>query len=88
MRDELQKTGIEVSISGGAVLSIDAFPGKLHPPPRFSTYGDHRMAMALAPLALVTGGVTIEDPDVVAKSYPGFWDDLRSAGFEINVEQA
>ena len=44
------------------------------------TYDDHRMAMAFAPLALQQT-VVIEHPDVVVKSYPGFWDDLLKAGF-------
>jgi 3-phosphoshikimate 1-carboxyvinyltransferase len=43
-------------------------------PPSFATYGDHRMAMAFAPLAML-GPVTIENPEVVGKSYPGFWAD-------------
>jgi 3-phosphoshikimate 1-carboxyvinyltransferase len=41
------------------------------------------MAMSLAPLALVCGQITILHPEVVAKSYPGFWEDLRSAGFPV-----
>ncbi len=45
----------------------------------FHTYEDHRMAMALAPLALRIP-LVIEEPDVVHKSYPGFWDDLAIAG--------
>ncbi|MFN6945765.1 MAG: 3-phosphoshikimate 1-carboxyvinyltransferase [Cytophagaceae bacterium] len=45
-----------------------------------STYKDHRMAMAFAPLAL-RGNLKIENPDVVDKSYPHFWKDLKSAGF-------
>jgi len=49
-------------------------------PPTFAAYGDHRMAMAFAPLAFFQP-VEIEHPEVVAKSYPGFWDDLRRAGF-------
>ncbi len=44
------------------------------------TYDDHRMAMAFAPLALLQP-VVIEHPHVVAKSYPGFWNDLKQAGF-------
>ncbi len=39
------------------------------------TYDDHRMAMAFAPLALVSD-ITIEEPDVVVKSYPSFWKHL------------
>jgi len=50
--------------------------------PRFSTYKDHRMAMAFAPLALLHP-IEIENPEVVSKSYPGFWEDLKSLGFEI-----
>ncbi len=42
---------------------------------QIDTYDDHRMAMAFAPLALVQD-VVIENPDVVVKSYPRFWDDL------------
>ncbi len=45
--------------------------------PVFDTYGDHRIAMALAPLALKTGYVVINNPDVVVKSYPDFWDELE-----------
>ena len=48
-----------------------------------STYGDHRMAMTFAPLSLVFGNIKIDDPEVVTKSYPGFWNDLSSLGFEI-----
>lgn len=48
-----------------------------------ATYKDHRMAMSFAPAALATEGVDISDPSVVSKSYPGFWDDLRAAGFTI-----
>jgi 3-phosphoshikimate 1-carboxyvinyltransferase len=53
------------------------------PLPPFDPQGDHRMAMALAPLALVRGAVTILHPEVVGKSYPGFWDDLARAGFKL-----
>lgn len=47
------------------------------------TYQDHRMAMAFAPAALTLGPVTINHPEVVSKSYPHYWDDLRRAGFKI-----
>lgn len=50
--------------------------------PSFATYEDHRMAMAFAPLAML-GEVQIEEPGVVEKSYPGFWEDLRSLGFMV-----
>jgi 3-phosphoshikimate 1-carboxyvinyltransferase len=50
------------------------------------TYHDHRMALAFAPIALVNGKILINDPMVVTKSYPGYWDDLKCVGFEIGVE--
>jgi 3-phosphoshikimate 1-carboxyvinyltransferase len=50
--------------------------------PIFDTYQDHRMAMALAPLAL-QHPIMINEPDVVSKSYPDFWNDLVKLGFEI-----
>ncbi len=49
-----------------------------------STYKDHRMAMAFAPAALTHGSTAIAEPDVVSKSYPGFWNDLRQVGFSID----
>ena len=49
----------------------------------FDTYEDHRMAMALAPVCLRTGQIRINNPQVVSKSYPAFWDDLRKVGFTI-----
>ena len=48
----------------------------------FDTYEDHRMAMSLAALAML-GEVGIREPDVVSKSYPAFWEDLRRLGFEV-----
>lgn len=47
------------------------------------TYDDHRMAMAIAPMSVILGPLTINNPEVVSKSYPHFWDDLRKAGFSI-----
>ena len=42
----------------------------------FNTYNDHRVAMALAPLQFKIGPCKIDHPEVVAKSYPDFWDDF------------
>ena len=48
------------------------------------TYEDHRMAMAFAPVALQLGSIRVNNPEVVSKSYPHYWDDLRSVGFQIH----
>ena len=50
------------------------------------TYEDHRMAMAFAPACLVMDNICINNPEVVSKSYPRYWDDLRTAGFTIEEE--
>ena len=50
---------------------------------KLQTYNDHRLAMSFAPLALLFDDVMIENPDVVEKSYPHFWEDLKLAGFEL-----
>jgi len=47
-------------------------------PATVACYQDHRMAMSFAVLGAATGAVAIADPDCVAKTYPGFWDDLRA----------
>ena len=49
---------------------------------RDSTYKDHRMAMAFAPLASEID-ITINNPEVVKKSYPMFWDDMKKVGYSI-----
>ena len=50
------------------------------------TYDDHRMAMAFAPLATMMD-LEIKDPSVVNKSYPSFWDDVKEAGFNIQIAE-
>ena len=56
------------------------------PDTAIDTYDDHRMAMAFAPAALVLGSIDINNPEVVSKSYPRFWEDLQRAGFEIEEQ--
>lgn len=51
------------------------------------TYEDHRMAMAFAPIAFKLPFLEINNPEVVSKSYPHFWEDLKKAGFEIKYEE-
>ncbi|BAX80542.1 3-phosphoshikimate 1-carboxyvinyltransferase [Labilibaculum antarcticum] len=47
------------------------------------TYHDHRMALAFAPIALARPNVVIDSPDVVKKSYPNFWEQLKELGFDV-----
>lgn len=48
-----------------------------------NTYKDHRMALAFAPLSVLSPDLKIDDPAVVSKSYPGYWKDLSDAGFSL-----
>jgi len=75
----------------GAVLAYDEATdilhlekGELHPyQGTLQTYNDHRIAMALAPLSLITGTISLDDAAVVSKSFPGYWDALRATGFRL-----
>lgn len=49
---------------------------------RLSTHDDHRLAMAFAAVAARVGGVVVDEPWCVTKTYPGFWEDLRRCGVE------
>ncbi len=71
---ELRRLGQEVS-EGPDWLRIEPRPIT---PAIVHSYKDHRMAMSFAILGAVRGGVSIEDPSCVAKTYPGFWDDLAA----------
>ena len=81
LKTELEKLGGEVRITDKS-LHLSAST-KLNSMVSIKTYYDHRMAMAFAPLALKTS-IVIEEAMVVSKSYPTFWEDLKSIGFKIN----
>lgn len=83
LRRELDKFGFIIEIRGDSEM---VWNGERHPVfamPEIDTYDDHRMAMAFAPAAVLVPGLVINDIEVVTKSYPEYWDDLRSAGFVL-----
>ncbi len=87
LQKEMGKLGYElVAGSGGESISWDGERGTPESRPEINTYNDHRMAMAFAPLCITEGEMIIDQPGVVTKSYPGYWDDLRKAGFSIRRE--
>lgn len=80
LKNEIEKFGATIETDGETYhIKTDA----VHTPNQvtFDTYEDHRMAMAFAPLALVFDKVSINDPSVVEKSYPDFWNHLQQQGF-------
>ena len=88
LKKEYEKIGIiaETYSTGNLIPALEIMGNEVphNPDLEISTYGDHRMAMTFAPLALAFGKIKIDAPEVVTKSYPGFWDDLVSLGFEIS----
>ena len=82
---ELRKLGCKVLVSSDEFPVIEIQPSKLkaNPDVIIDTYRDHRMAMTFAMLSLKTGSIRIADPGVVAKSYPGFWEELEKMGFGV-----
>lgn len=78
LQNELQKLGAETSVTNDS-LEIIGF-SETKETPKIKTYNDHRMAMSFAPLALIRD-IEIENPEVVEKSYPNFWNDLSKIGF-------
>jgi 3-phosphoshikimate 1-carboxyvinyltransferase len=83
LHNEMKKLGYEIKIIADSEISWDGTHTQPATIPPIDTYNDHRMAMAFAPAALRFGSVDICDPEVVGKSYPAFWADLRKAGFQI-----
>jgi 3-phosphoshikimate 1-carboxyvinyltransferase len=80
MYNELSKFGAKVAVTD-KTLSLEPI-SHFKPEVVVDTYNDHRMAMAFAPLALKTS-FTINDAEVVSKSYPDFWKDLNTLGFRL-----
>ena len=80
LQNEIQKLGTTITITNNS-LQLKS-PLDLNSDVVISTYNDHRMAMAFAPLALKTP-LFIDDAEVVSKSYPDFWNDLKAIGFTI-----
>jgi 3-phosphoshikimate 1-carboxyvinyltransferase len=80
LKTELSKLGATISVTNDSLhLTTNS---TIHSEVTIATYQDHRMAMAFAPLALKVP-ITIQNAEVVSKSYPTFWDDLKTIGMEI-----
>ena len=73
LKNELSKLGCETEISGDSIRSLSF--SKPNENISIATYNDHRMAMSFAPFCLIKE-LNIENPEVVEKSYPEFWEDF------------
>ena len=83
LKKELGKLGAEVNVTHNTIILNSSV--KIKDNIIIDTYDDHRMAMAFAPLGLITK-IKIEKPMVVSKSYPLFWDHLSQIGFKVEED--
>jgi len=85
LQTELSKFGATLTEPQHGELAWDGNINQktVNHPPVIETYHDHRMALAFAPAALVFPEIIINDPIVITKSYPGYWEDLKKTGFRV-----
>jgi 3-phosphoshikimate 1-carboxyvinyltransferase len=81
LRIELTKLGANITVTNDSLTL--GLSETINPNVKIATYNDHRMAMAFAPLALKVP-IIIENAEVVSKSYPDFWEDLKQLHFEVS----
>ena len=82
---EMRKLGFVIKDSGNSILSWEG-ERCTREEGAIDTYEDHRMAMAFAPASLKISDLFINNPQVVSKSYPRYWENLQTAGFIIKEE--
>jgi len=82
MCEGLERMGINVSGEEDRMVIEGSIPrGSV-----IDSKADHRIAMAFSILGLVAGNTTIEGAECVSKTFPGFWEMLRSVGGEVTIE--
>lgn len=84
LQNELTKFGVKIHIDDNGIRVFPA--GKLAENVPVNTYDDHRMAMAFAPMVLKTP-LYIQNPEVVSKSFPKFWEALSACKITLNRRQ-
>lgn len=80
--NEMKKLGYVIAETSDSVLEWNGERCEEAADTSIDTYDDHRMALAFAPIAFKQS-VTINHPQVVSKSFPSFWNDLKAVGFGI-----
>ncbi len=87
LKNELKKLGYVIEKENDSVLMWNGEQCEPEATPVIATYEDHRMAMAFAPAIICHPTMQIANPQVVSKSYPRYWDDLKQSGFQIIDEE-
>ena len=86
LKNELRKLGYVIEEENDSILTWNGERCEPDETPVIATYEDHRMAMAFAPAIFYCPNMQIADPQVVTKSYPGYWEDLKQAGFQVTED--
>ena len=84
LQAEMRKLGYVLLDENDSILSWEGQKCEPEESPLIKTYEDHRMAMAFAPAVYRFANLCIDEPQVVSKSYPAFWQHLQQAGFSID----
>ena len=79
IQNELSKMEVKTSVRNNSLIIFGGDPK----PARIDTYGDHRMAMAFAVAGTKLEGIKINNPLVVTKTFPNFWEELEKIGVKI-----
>ena len=83
--NEMKKFGADIEYDeSGEWMRWDGSRSKPCEKILIDTYDDHRMALGISPMCLREGEIQINDPGVVTKSYPHYWEDLQKAGFSVS----
>jgi 3-phosphoshikimate 1-carboxyvinyltransferase len=82
LKTEMRKLGFVIHDEDDSVLYWDGERCEPQEVAAIDTYEDHRMALAFAPVSLLRP-IVINNPQVVTKSYPAYWEHLKAAGFSI-----
>jgi 3-phosphoshikimate 1-carboxyvinyltransferase len=83
MKTELEKLGATIALTDSSIHLVPPETLDNSPSAVIQTYNDHRMALSFAALSLRFEEITIDQPSVISKSYPEFWQDLKSSGFDL-----
>ncbi len=86
LQRELYRFGVKTDFCGGSKFKVYDGHRLVAGKRPVNTYGDHRIAMAMAPLAMSLSMINISEPNVVSKSYPLFYKDLAACGFDVRIE--
>jgi 3-phosphoshikimate 1-carboxyvinyltransferase len=85
LQNECKKIGIVLKVTNDSIKWSAEQSIKKEISTSIATYNDHRMAMSFATLSILLDDIIIEDANVVSKSYPQFWEHLKTIG--INQTQ-